>query len=86
MGWFNDRVRGRGLSRALVAHLGRSTLLNIQRARDDLGYLPFVPMDDGMAKLAAWIEKEGGADAIAKMGKRPAKDEDVADAIAKAGG
>lgn len=81
IGWWNDRVRGRGVSRALVAHLGRSTLLNIQRARTDLGYAPFVETDEGMRRVAAWIAEVGGPDAVAAMRRPPASREQVDEAI-----
>jgi nucleoside-diphosphate-sugar epimerase len=35
------------------------------RAREDLGYEPTVTLDEGMARLAAWVREMGGVDKIA---------------------
>jgi nucleoside-diphosphate-sugar epimerase len=48
------------LSRWIVRELTTARWFDISAARRDLGYEPRVSLDDGMRRLAAWIEEQGG--------------------------
>lgn len=50
------------MSRWIVRELTTSRCFDISAARRDLGYQPRVSLDDGMRRLATWIEERGGLD------------------------
>lgn len=50
------------MSRWIVRELTTARWFDIGAARRDLGYEPRVSLDEGMCRLAAWIEERGGLD------------------------
>lgn len=44
----------------------RHCFADITRAREGLGYEPAMPMDRGLAELAAWLEREQASDLVAE--------------------
>ncbi|MEM9070899.1 MAG: NAD(P)-dependent oxidoreductase [Myxococcota bacterium] len=78
------RLRQAGPWPTDVLRRARSASFDQLRARDVLGYEPKVSQADGMKALAAWIEAQGGAKAVASAGRAPATDESVADQISAA--
>lgn len=64
--WLSDRVQkaSRGARSRLQAD-GVSFHFNIQRARNELGYAPRVSLDEGFAKMKAWVAAVG-VEAIAR--------------------
>ena len=50
------------MSRWIVRELTTARWFDISAARRDLGYEPRVSLDEGMRRLAAWIEERGGLD------------------------
>jgi len=66
-----------GLLPEEVALRGLATSLDQQRVIRDLGYVPPVSMAEGMAKLRAWIDEEGGCEALAARRRAPGQDADV---------
>ena len=70
-GWVFETVhaltRARGdprMSRWIVRELTTSRWFDISAARADLGYEPGVSLDEGMQRLADWIEERGGLDDV----------------------
>ncbi len=68
-GWVFEKVHAvtgsRGdprMSRWIVRELTTARWFDISAARRDLGYQPRVSLDEGMRRLAAWIEERGGLD------------------------
>lgn len=51
------------LSRWIVRELTKSHWFDISAARRELGYQPTVTIDEGMQRLAAWVEQGGLTDA-----------------------
>ena len=51
-------------SRWIVRELTTARWFDISAARRDLGYEPQVSLDEGMRRLAAWIEESGGSDDV----------------------
>ncbi len=47
------------MTRFLAAQLGSSHHFDISAARQDLGYHPAVDTDEGMRRLARWLERQG---------------------------
>lgn len=72
-----DRLRAVGvtapmmISRPYVIHQGRTWTFSDRRARQELGYEPAVSLEEGFARLAAWIAGCGGLEAA--LGRRPAQ-------------
>lgn len=54
------------LSRYAVALLTRSATYDIGAARRDLGYQPRVDRPTGLARLKAWVDGNGGVDALVR--------------------
>lgn len=50
------------MSRWIVRELTTARCFDIGAARRDLGYEPRVSVDEGMRRLAVWIQKQGGLD------------------------
>jgi len=50
------------MSRWIVRELTTARWFDISAARRDLGYEPRVSLEEGMRRLAAWIEERGGLD------------------------
>ena len=48
------------MTRWIVRELTTSHWFDISAARRDLGYEPTVMMEEGMRRLAEWVEQEGG--------------------------
>lgn len=69
-----------------VVRRGRPTLFDCQRARTQLEWEPRVDLASGTAGVAAWVEAEGGAEVISRLGRRPASAADVDAQVAAAGG
>jgi sterol-4alpha-carboxylate 3-dehydrogenase (decarboxylating) len=65
--WFAERTGNDepDMSRAEVVRFGRVAQFNLQRAREELQYEP-MRIDAGMKALAAWAQKAGGPDVIAR--------------------
>lgn len=68
---FREWRNAAGAHRADVVRRARGTHFDTQHARTKLGWEPKVGIEDGMAALAAWVEKVGGPSAVAKL-ERPA--------------
>ena len=49
-----------------VAALSGSRSYSIQKARDELGYVPSVDMENGMEELRQWVTHIGGTDELLK--------------------
>jgi len=61
-----------------VVRRGRGCLLDMQRAINDLHYAPIITRGAAMADLAAFVQEQGGAAALAKHRRRVAGREEVA--------
>lgn len=61
-----------------VIRRGRGRLLDVQVMASGVDYMPEVGVEQGMAALAAWVAAQGGAEAIARMGRAPATAADAA--------
>jgi nucleoside-diphosphate-sugar epimerase len=72
MAWARERMGKEGPWRTDVIRRGRGSFFNCQKARNELDWEPRVKLADGMQALAAWVERAGGADAVARMGRPPA--------------
>ena len=82
--WPIARVRGQGAVDLLQR--GKSTLFDFSQACGKLSYDPKVSLEDGLAALAAWVEAQGGAKAVAAMRKPPPGASVVDAQVAAAGG
>lgn len=74
-----------GLGPEDVLERGRSSYFDHQAAVEAIGYAPEARSADGMATLAAWVQSEGGVEAIALRARRPATDASVREQITLAG-
>lgn len=54
------------LTKMAVAALSGSRSYSIQKARDEIGYVPSVDMEDGMVELKLWVDNLGGTDELLK--------------------
>lgn len=68
-----------------VLKRGRSTLFDVQKAIGELDFRATITVDEGVKKLAAWVEAQGGVDAITKR-ERPLPDAAKLEAEARAAG
>jgi 2-alkyl-3-oxoalkanoate reductase len=82
--WLRERFGGEGPWPTDVARRARSTYLDHSRAVNQLGYAPRVPFEQGVDRVAAWVEAVGGADAVARLARRPPTVDDVAAQVALA--
>ena len=82
LAWPMARLRG-GAEKLLQR--GRSSLFDFSLAVGKLGYDPEVELADGLEALAAWVEEQGGVDAVAAM-EKPAPDASAVDAQVEAAG
>lgn len=48
-----------GISAETIDYFGRTGTYSIERARSELGYVPAVDLDKGMARAEAWLRHEG---------------------------
>jgi 2-alkyl-3-oxoalkanoate reductase len=69
--WIRERMSGSGPWRTDVVRRARSTYLDHARAVNQLGYAPRVPFDEGMRRVAEWVEAVGGADAVTRLARPP---------------
>jgi nucleoside-diphosphate-sugar epimerase len=65
LAWAMAAMRGDVTSRETMLRRAKGTLFDTQKAQVELGIEPRVSIDQGMKALAAWVEAQGGVDAIA---------------------
>ena len=65
---------------------GRSTLFDFNSAIGKLDYEPSVEFTEGLEALAAWVEAQGGVDAVMAQGKAPPDAATVDRQVTEAGG
>lgn len=58
------------LSRYSVALLTRTATYDTRAAARDLGFVPTITRDEGLARTAAWIDANGGLDAFTRFVRR----------------
>jgi nucleoside-diphosphate-sugar epimerase len=75
-----------GSADTLLLARSRSALFDISQARKDLAYEPDLTLDTALQELAQWVAAQGGLDALVARARPPARDADVADQVAAAGG
>lgn len=68
-----------------ILRRARSTLFDVQKAIADLDFRATLPVDEGMKRLAAWVEEVGGLDAVVARA-RPAPDDAAIEREARAAG
>lgn len=73
-----------GATRSDVVKRAKGTHFDTQKARTTLGWEPRVSVEDGMLALAAWVEAQGGAAAVAKLERQPATAQSVDAQVQKA--
>jgi len=83
LAWPLARLRGGGDE---LLQRGRSSLFDFSMAVGKLGYEPDVPMEEGLARLARWVEGRGGPEAVAALGRPPPGASSVDAQVAAAGG
>lgn len=71
---------------AQLLRRGKSALFDLSRARKDLDYTPRVEFASALAQLRAWIEGEGGIDAVIRRARPAPRASDVDAQVAAAGG
>ncbi len=87
--WPMARLRGQGaggLTPDEMLQRGRSTLFDFSAACGKLAYDPQVGFDEGLRRLAAWVEERGGVDAVAALQKAPPSAASVDAQVSAAGG
>jgi nucleoside-diphosphate-sugar epimerase len=52
------------MTRYAIALTGRNLTYTCEKAKRMLGYAPAVNVEDGMRRLAAWVEEIGGLEAL----------------------
>lgn len=62
--WLRKRSGAEGHWPTDIVRRGQTTSLDQQRARTRLGYMPRVSHGEGFERLKAWVDDEGGAEAI----------------------
>jgi nucleoside-diphosphate-sugar epimerase len=68
--WAMATMRGDVALREKMLHRSKGTLFDTQKAQVELGIEPKVTIEQGLKKLAAWVEAEGGVDSVAKWTRR----------------
>lgn len=89
LAWPLTALRGRGpggLTPDEVILRTRSTLFDVNAAIGKLGFEPKVTMEAGLRSLAAWVEAQGGAQAVAALERAPADARSVDAQVTAAGG
>lgn len=89
LAWPMARLRGRGakgLTPDEMLQRGRSSLFDFSAACGNLDYDPQVGFDEGLRRLAAWVEEQGGLDAVAEREAAPPDDASVDAQVRAAGG
>ena len=76
--WLRHASKREGAWPEDVARRGRGSLLDCLRAIKTLDYSPSVSIEQGMQALAEWAKDAGGPQAIARLGRRPASEQDIA--------
>jgi nucleoside-diphosphate-sugar epimerase len=64
--WAMATMRGDVALREKMLRRSKGTLFDTQKAQVELGVEPKVTIERGLETLAAWVEEQGGVDAIAK--------------------
>ena len=82
--WPIARVRGHGA--VTLLQRGKSTLFDFSQACGKLAYDPQVTLEDGLAALRAWVDAQGGVEAVAKLAKPPPDASSVDAQVEAAGG
>jgi nucleoside-diphosphate-sugar epimerase len=83
------RLFGADAEGAAIAELlraGRSALFDLSAAVQDLAYEPTPSFDDKLSGLAAWLESQGGLDALIARKRPEPVSADVDDQVRAAGG
>lgn len=86
LAWLRERIGARGPWRPDVIRRGRAAQFDCARVVHELGCRPHVGLEEGARRLAAWVREQGGAEAVARLERPPARDQDVAEHIALAHG
>jgi len=81
--WPLARMRG---GAAELLQRGRSSLFDFSNACGKLDYDPQVSFEQGLSALAAWVQEQGGLEAVAALGKEPPGASAVDRQVAAAGG
>jgi nucleoside-diphosphate-sugar epimerase len=74
-----------GAAKLALLRLGRSALFDLSQAVQDLGYEPTIVLDEKLTELGAWVESQGGLDAL-KARKSPTPTQADVDAQVRAAG
>ena len=85
LAWAMATMRGDVALREKMLHRSKGTLFDTQKAQVELGIEPKVTIEQGLKELAAWVEAQGGVDAVAKW-TRPLPDAAAIEAEARAAG
>lgn len=83
--WAMAAMRGDTVQRENMLRRSKGTLFDTQKAQVELGIEPKVSVEAGMKALAAWVQEQGGVDAVAKW-TRALPDAAAIEAEAKAAG
>jgi nucleoside-diphosphate-sugar epimerase len=83
--WTMATLRGDVALREKMLRRCKATLFDAQKAQVELGVEPKTSIEQGLKALAAWVEAEGGIDAVAKW-TRALPDAAAIEAEAKAAG
>lgn len=71
---------------AEILRRGKSALFDLSNASKDLGYAPSLPMEQGLTEMSAWLQKEGGIQALLSRERPAPTAADVDDQVRLAGG
>lgn len=79
-------ARDAGATRAKLLRRARSALFDLSHATQDLGYEAQLDLRAAMGELAAWVEAQGGADALVQRARPAPQARDVDAQVQAAGG
>lgn len=83
--WAMATMRGDVALKEKMLRRSKATLFDAQKAQVELGVEPKVTIEQGLKALVAWVEEQGGVDAVAKW-TRTMPDAAAIEAEAKAAG
>ncbi len=90
LAWFKatlSRLGGDGgAQRALLINRAKSALFDLSQATRDLNYTASIDLDQAMQKLSAWVQAQGGPDALLAQARPAPKAADVDAQVQAAGG
>jgi nucleoside-diphosphate-sugar epimerase len=84
--WRAHVERDGGAAQMELLRLSKSALFDLSGAVHDLGYEPAIDLEARLLELRAWLDAEGGIDAVAARARPAPRQEDVEEQVKAAGG